>query len=132
MRPKQLRFWPEVQPLVTRLGCEFFRQLPMQPGVYLMVDRAGVVLYVGKARNLRQRLGYYRAANPDRAPRRTLRLLRLVESIEVRLFDEASIPWNDIAFTVIEKTLRHYLADRPSGRFDFRIDKIDPPKPDFS
>ncbi len=54
------------------------------------------------------------------------------ESVEVRLFDEASIPWNDIAFLVIEKTLRQYFADRPSGRFDFRIDRIDPPSRSLS
>ncbi|BBO69478.1 ADP-ribose pyrophosphatase [Desulfosarcina alkanivorans] len=47
------------------------------------------------------------------------------ESSEVKLLGEADIPWNDIAFKVVEKTLRHYLQDRPSGRFVFRTDKID-------
>lgn len=40
-----------------------------------------VVLYVGKAKSLRHRLGSYRVANPERMPRRTLRLLRLVRRI---------------------------------------------------
>lgn len=40
------------------------------------------VLYVGKARNLRHRLASYRVANPDRLPRRLLRLLTQVERIE--------------------------------------------------
>jgi excinuclease UvrABC nuclease subunit len=40
-----------------------------------MQDAAGLVLYVGKAKNLRQRLGHYRVANPDRLGRRQLRLL---------------------------------------------------------
>jgi hypothetical protein len=31
--------------------------------------------------------------------------------------DEADIPWDDIAFKVIEKTLRRYFQDRPSGAF---------------
>ncbi len=47
-----------------------------------MHDTAGVVLYVGKAKNLRQRLGHYRVANPDRMARRHLRLLRQVVRIE--------------------------------------------------
>jgi ADP-ribose pyrophosphatase YjhB (NUDIX family) len=47
------------------------------------------------------------------------------ESSEVKLLAEAEIPWDDIAFKVIAKTLRHYLQDRPAGRFVFRTDKID-------
>jgi hypothetical protein len=77
-----LRLWPDAQPLVERLGRDFFLQLPEHPGVYLMRDRAGEVLYVGKAKNLRRRLGSYRTANPDRLPRRTLRLLARVARIE--------------------------------------------------
>ena len=33
--------------------------LPMTPGVYLMKDTAGVVIYVGKAKNLRRRVSSY-------------------------------------------------------------------------
>src|SRR3954469_20792687 len=33
--------------------------LPTQPGVYVMKDKAGEVVYVGKARNLRARVGQY-------------------------------------------------------------------------
>ena len=31
-------------------------QVPTQPGVYVMRDASGAVVYVGKAKNLRQRL----------------------------------------------------------------------------
>ena len=34
-------------------------QIPSQPGVYLMKDAAGQIIYVGKARNLRKRLATY-------------------------------------------------------------------------
>jgi hypothetical protein len=63
------------------LGQSFFQQLPETPGVYLMHGVDETVLYVGKAKSLRHRLGSYRVANPDRMPRRTLRLLRLVRRI---------------------------------------------------
>ena len=33
--------------------------LPQRPGVYLMKDRRGKILYVGKAVNLRQRVRSY-------------------------------------------------------------------------
>ncbi|MFH0728857.1 MAG: NUDIX hydrolase [Pseudomonadota bacterium] len=46
------------------------------------------------------------------------------ESSEVALLDEEEIPWDKIAFQVIEKTLKHYFKDRSSGFFPFRIDQI--------
>jgi len=46
------------------------------------------------------------------------------ESSEVRLFLEKDIPWDQIAFTVIEKTLRQYFNDRPAGLFPFHIGNI--------
>ena len=87
----QRLLFPDPRPLVERLGREFFRRLPETPGVYLMRDGVGNVLYVGKARNLRRRLGSYRVANPDRLPRRHLRLLRAVARIDIEpCADEAA------------------------------------------
>jgi len=80
----QALLFRDPRPLVERLGAEFFRQLPARPGVYLMQDAAEVVLYVGKAKSLRQRLSHYRVANPDRMGRRQLRLLRQVVRIELQ------------------------------------------------
>jgi len=80
----QILLFPDPRPLVERLGRNFFRQLPECPGVYLMRGAADALLYVGKAKNLRKRLGSYRVANPDRMPRRHLRLLRAVERIEIQ------------------------------------------------
>lgn len=55
--------------------------LPDRPGVYLWKDAAGTVLYVGKARNLRQRVRSYLTADPDQSPKHRL-LLRLIADVE--------------------------------------------------
>src|SRR5947209_6768386 len=81
---KQLLLFPDPRPLVERFGSDFFRQAPECAGVYLMRGAGETVLYVGKAKNLRKRLGSYRVANPDRMPRRRLRLLRAVVKIELQ------------------------------------------------
>ncbi len=39
--------------------AEFFERIPTAPGVYLMKDRSGQVIYVGKAKNLRTRVRQY-------------------------------------------------------------------------
>src|SRR5688572_2972127 len=83
----QLWLFPPPKPLVERLGAEFFRQLPERPGVYLMCGPQAGVLYVGRAKNLRRRLSSYRVANPERLPRRIIRLLHCVTRIE---YDECA------------------------------------------
>ncbi|MDR3392096.1 MAG: NUDIX hydrolase [Sulfuriferula sp.] len=47
------------------------------------------------------------------------------ESLEVGLFSEAEIPWDEIAFLTIEKTLRQYFEDRRKGEFGFHIGDIE-------
>ncbi len=54
------------------------------------------------------------------------------ESLEVRLFDEAEIPWKELAFPVMRQILLQYFKDRPAGRFPFYIGDItekSPPGP---
>jgi excinuclease ABC subunit C len=41
------------------------KQLPSSPGVYLMRDVTGTIIYVGKARSLRQRVRSYFGSSPD-------------------------------------------------------------------
>ncbi len=57
------------------------REFPRQPGVYLMKDHAGRVIYVGKAKDLRARAGSYflKAAADDR---RTAELVREICDID--------------------------------------------------
>ena len=39
------------------------------------------------------------------------------ETIEARLFTEAEIPWDELAFRTVKETLHHYFADRRAGQF---------------
>lgn len=46
------------------------------------------------------------------------------ESLEVMLFDEARMPWDEIAFRTVALTLRHFFADRAVGSFGFHAEAI--------
>lgn len=35
----------------------------------------------------------------------------------MRLFDEADIPWDEIAFPTVSQTLRFFFADRATGDY---------------
>jgi len=48
------------------------------------------------------------------------------ESLEVQLFAENEIPWDELAFPVIRKTLEVYFADRREGSFPVRVGKLEP------
>jgi len=63
------------------VAAEKVRSFPQTPGVYLMKDNAGRVIYVGKAKNLRARAGSYflKAAAEDR---RTADLVREIRDID--------------------------------------------------
>ncbi len=43
------------------------------------------------------------------------------ESLEVALFSETQIPWNELAFSVVRVTLEHYFADRRQAHFPVRM-----------
>jgi ADP-ribose pyrophosphatase YjhB (NUDIX family) len=49
------------------------------------------------------------------------------ESAEIKLFTEDQIPWDNIAFQVIARTLKHYFKDRVSGTYTFQQHEITDP-----
>ena len=49
------------------------------------------------------------------------------ESLEVELFTEAEIPWDEIAFRPVKFSLEHYFADRRKGQFCFHMGEIAAP-----
>lgn len=44
-----------------------------------------------------------------------------IETMEARLFSEAEIPWDELAFRTVRETLERYFADRRSGRFRLHV-----------
>ena len=46
------------------------------------------------------------------------------ETIEAELFDEARIPWKEIAFRTTQRTLEHFFADRRAGAFTLHAGDI--------
>ncbi len=56
------------------------QDVPNRPGVYIFRNRAGEVIYVGKARSLRKRLSSY--FQPSKAQRADAKLRALINSIQ--------------------------------------------------
>ena len=52
------------------------------------------------------------------------------ETLETRLFAEDQIPWAQIAFVTVKRTLKLYFHDRRDGTFRFHIGTISPPEKD--
>jgi hypothetical protein len=50
-----------------------------------------------------------------------------IESLEVELFREDQIPWQQLAFPVIVKTLKQYYQDKKNGQFNMHVADISPP-----
>ena len=92
------------------------RDVPHQPGVYVMRDRLGRVIYVGKARDLKKRLGNY--FQPSRHKQHDLKTRALVESI----WDfELQLTRNEPEALLLEgKLIKEF---RPRYNISFRDDK---------
>jgi ADP-ribose pyrophosphatase YjhB (NUDIX family) len=50
------------------------------------------------------------------------------ETLEVRLFAESEIPWEQIAFATVHNTLMQYYSDRRNGEYKFHMGTIEPVK----
>jgi excinuclease UvrABC nuclease subunit len=83
----QKRLFEHCNPIENRMGKSFFDELPTKPGVYKMYGRSEELLYVGKAKDLRNRLFTYRRANMGTSSRKTIRLIRMTHDITIQICD---------------------------------------------
>ncbi len=63
-------------------GRDYLRRLPASPGTYVMRNRAGDIIYVGKSRNLKRRVGSYFSAG-KREDTKVAKILEQLHSLEV-------------------------------------------------
>jgi excinuclease ABC subunit C len=90
--------------------------LPHKPGIYLMKDRFGTVIYVGKARDLRKRVSQY--FHPSRRMGWDLKFNALVEAIQD--FDIHIVRNEPEALLLESKLIKEF---HPRYNVSFRDDK---------
>jgi excinuclease ABC subunit C len=79
-----------------------YSHLPSSPGVYLMKDKTGVVLYVGKSRNILSRVRTYfdESDRLNRAKQNMVKHIRAIETIETK---------NEVEALILETNLIKHL-----------------------
>jgi excinuclease ABC subunit C len=102
---------PATEAIRKKLGV-----LPHKPGIYLMKDRFGTVIYVGKARDLRKRVSQY--FHPSRRMGWDLKFNALVEAIHD--FDIHVVRSEPEAFLLEGKLIKEF---HPRYNISFRDDK---------
>ncbi len=108
------------------------RETPHKPGVYLMKDRLGGIIYIGKARDLKKRVGSY--FMPSRKMRADIKTRALIDSIHD--FDLQIVRNEQEALILESKLIKQY---RPRYNVSLRDDKrfymvkaqLDAPLPRF-
>ncbi|MDX1776460.1 MAG: excinuclease ABC subunit UvrC, partial [Desulfobulbales bacterium] len=95
----------------------FFRSIPVSPGVYLMKNRQGKILYVGKAKNLRKRVSSYQRVNPAVSPKTALLLDKVADVETIMTHTEKE------AFILEASLIKKY---RPRFNIDLKDDKSYP------
>jgi excinuclease ABC subunit C len=102
---------PATDHIRAKLGA-----LPHKPGIYLMKDRFGTVIYVGKARDLRKRVSQY--FHPSRRLGWDLKFNALVEAIHD--FDVHGVKSEPEALLLESKLIKEF---HPRYNVSFRDDK---------
>jgi excinuclease ABC subunit C len=102
---------PATEAIRKKLGT-----LPHKPGIYLMKDRFGTVIYIGKARDLRKRVSQY--FHPSRRMGWDLKFNALVEAICD--FDFHPVRSEPEAFLLEGKLIKEF---HPRYNVSFRDDK---------
>lgn len=96
---------------------DFLKKLPKSPGVYRFYDKDNMLLYVGKAISIYNRVKSYFQKNPQTSPRITL-MIQKISHIEVTVTE------NETAALILENNLIKEL--KPKYNIIFRDDKTYP------
>ena len=99
---------------------ERLKTVPNRPGCYLMRDRRGVIIYVGKAKNLRRRVLSYFRPNADLAPKvrsmvhtvADLEFMTVKNEAEALLTEASLIKKYKPHFNILMRDDKRYLALR--------------------
>jgi excinuclease ABC subunit C len=75
------------------------KRIPEQPGVYLMKDNEGVIIYIGKAKNLRKRVTSYFSRHDPKLGWKTSRLVERIADVDFVVTD------NEIEAFLLESNL---------------------------
>ena len=98
----------------SQRAAQILAAVPLKPGVYLMKDAAGAVLYVGKAASLRGRLRSYFGSNADASFALTMKLGEMMPRVE----DFEYIVTDSEAEALL---LENNLIKRHQPRFNVRL-----------
>lgn len=96
---------------------ERLKNVPLKPGVYIFKDSAGTIIYVGKAKALRNRMRSYFQA-PDRLHPKVRAMMNRVHSFDFIVTD------TEVEALILENNL--IKANQPRYNIDLRDDKTYP------
>src|SRR3990167_4838982 len=101
-----------------------YKNLPSTPGVYLMKSRAGEILYVGKAGNLKRRVSSYFLKPQDSRLSRLVSEIKKIDyqktdtAIEALILEAALIKKYQPRFNIHEKDDKSFLyVEITKGKF---------------
>ncbi len=112
---------------MTDVLRERLKAVPNRPGCYLMRDRRGVIIYVGKAKNLRRRVLSYFRPHADHAPKvrsmvncvADLEFMTVKNDAEALLTEAALIKKYRPHFNILMRDDKRYLALRADPSVPF-------------
>lgn len=118
--------------MITPKIQQKLRETPHKPGVYMMKDRLGGIIYVGKARDLKKRVGsYFIPSRKMRADRKTRALIDSVTDFDLQIVR------NEQEALILESKLikqyrpRYNISLRDDKRFYMVKAQLDAPLPRF-
>lgn len=102
-------------------SAKLYQNLPDTPGVYLMRDASGELLYVGKAGNLKRRVSSYFLRPHDARLTKLVSLIRRIDhqrtdtAIEALILEAKLIKENQPPFNILEKDDKSFLYVEITG-----------------